>query len=252
MKEKKRTPIVKAPAARKRTKYKREKDKPHRLSFSKLFLILAVLFLYTGAYFAALLTSANHTVLRSTKDRIDTQITQHYDCIIILGAGVRADGSMSDMLRDRMDTGIGLYFDGVADKIIVSGDHGREEYDEVNTMKAYAVECGVESSDVFMDHAGFSTYESLVRAREIFGVNSAVVVTQKYHLYRALYIADYVGIEAVGVSADLHTYRGQAVRDARELLARFNDRIRAYTRPAPKYLGDPIPITGDGDITNDK
>lgn len=233
--------------------YKTEKGKRTRLSFFMLLKRGVMALVCVAVLGAFCLVAADRIVVSTTADSIDNDMKGGgYDCIIVLGAGVREDGSMSDMLRDRMDTGISLYFDGVAPKIIVSGDHGRVDYDEVNTMKAYAVECGVESSDVFMDHAGFSTYESIVRAKEIFGVERAVIVTQKYHLYRALYIADYCGIEAVGASADVHTYRGQSLRDAREILARANDCIKRFTRPKPTYLGEAISITSDGDVTNDK
>ena len=230
----------------------REKDKRARLSFSKLMRFVPLLIAFVIIVCALLLIGTNLYVINSTKNRIDNSYEQDYDCIIVLGAGVRSDGSMSDMLRDRMDRAIELYQSGVSDKLLVSGDHGRANYDEVNTMKEYAVECGVPSSDVFMDHAGFSTYESIVRAKEIFGVSSAVVVTQRYHLYRAMYIADCVGIECDGASADLHTYRGQTKRDVREVLARFNDATKSLYRPAPTYLGETIAISGNGDITNDK
>ena len=233
-------------------KHKNEKDKSRGLSFSKIVLILFVVVLYFGAYSVAVFSVSSANVILNTRDRINSDIDFGYDAIIILGAGVRDDGSMSDMLRDRMDAGIALYHSGVAEKILVTGDHGTDEYDEVNTMKAYAVECGVDSSDVFMDHAGFSTYDSIVRAYEIFGIRRAVIVTQRYHLYRALYIADYTGIYACGVSADPHTYRGQIFRDVRELFARANDSLRRYTRPSPVYLGDKIDISGDGNMTNDK
>lgn len=230
-----------------------EKDKPLRLSFSKILKLTVIVFVIVGVLTALGLLFINFEVKGGTEGKIVESVGDSgYDCIIILGAGVRDDGSMSDMLRDRMDTGIRLYFEGAAEKIIVSGDHGTEGYDEVNTMKQYAIECGVESSDIFMDHAGFSTYESIVRAKEIFEVKSAVVVTQRYHLYRALYIAQYCGLDAVGVSADLHTYAGQGYRDAREMLARCNDFIKKFTRPSPTYLGEVISITSDGDITNDR
>ena len=230
----------------------REKDKRARLSFSKLkrFILLTIVFVITIC--GSLLLGMNLYVINSTKNRIDSSYERDYDCIIVLGAGVRADGSMSDMLRDRMDRAIELYQSGVSGKLLVTGDHGRVNYDEVNTMKEYAVSCGVPSSDVFMDHAGFSTYESIVRAKEIFGVSSAVIVTQRYHLYRAMYIADCVGVECEGASADLHTYRGQTKRDVREVLARFNDAAKSLYRPDPTYLGETIAISGDGDITNDK
>ena len=173
------------------------------------------------------------------------------DCIVVLGCQVKDDGKPSDMLADRLKRGIELYNQGVAPKIIMSGDHGQKEYDEVNTMKQVAVDAGIPSNDIFMDHAGFSTYESLYRAKEIFEADKIIVVTQKYHLYRTMYIAEKLGIEAYGVNADYHTYWGQSNRDAREILARCKDFIKTIFKPEPKYLGDAIPVSGDGDITND-
>ena len=173
------------------------------------------------------------------------------DCIVVLGCQVKDDGKPSDMLADRLRRGIDLYNQGVAPKIIMSGDHGQKEYDEVNTMKQVAVDAGIPSSDVFMDHAGFSTYETLYRAKEIFEADRIIVVTQEYHLYRTLYIAEKLGIEAYGVNADYHTYWGQSNREAREILARCKDFIKTIFKPEPTYLGDAIPVSGDGDITND-
>jgi len=174
------------------------------------------------------------------------------DCILVLGAGVNADGSPSMVLRDRLLRGIELYESGAAPKMLMSGDHGTAEYDEVNAMKQFAIDGGVPSEKVFMDHAGFSTYESLYRAREIFGAEQIVIVTQKYHLYRALYIARAMGVEAYGVDSDLQPYSAQAYFSAREILAQSKDFFKVLFRPEPTYLGDPIPISGNGDATNDK
>lgn len=174
------------------------------------------------------------------------------DCIIVLGCKVRENGEPSDMLRDRLERGVELYRLGAAPKIIMSGDHGRKSYNEVGTMKHYAVDCGVPSSDVFMDHAGFSTYETVYRAKEVFGAKKVIIVTQRYHLSRALYIAKSLGLEAVGVDSDLETYRGQLRRDVREVLARCKDFLTSVIKPQPKYLGEAIPVSGDGDLTNDE
>ncbi len=173
------------------------------------------------------------------------------DCIIVLGCQVKTDGNPSDMLADRLKRGIELYKQGSAPKIIMSGDHGRKVYDEVNTMKQVATNEGIPSSDIFMDHAGFSTYESLYRAKEIFKADKLIIVTQNYHLYRALYIAEKLGIEAYGVASDYHTYWGQSSREAREILARCKDFVKTVFKPEPTYLGEVIPVSGDGDITND-
>ena len=173
------------------------------------------------------------------------------DCIMVLGCGLRADGQPTRMLADRLDQGIALYQAGVAPKLLMSGDHGREEYDEVNEMKRYAMEQGVPSGDIFMDHAGFSTYESMYRAREIFEVSRMVVVTQEYHLYRAVYNGNKNGIDTYGISARNISYGGQRARDAREVLARNKDFLICFYLPEPTYLGEAIPVSGNGDATND-
>ena len=172
------------------------------------------------------------------------------DCIIILGAGIWKD-KPSPMLEDRLLEGIKLYQNSVSDKIIMSGDHGRREYDEVNIMKNYAIEKGIPSENIFMDHAGFSTYESIYRAKDIFEAKKVVIVTQEYHLYRALYIANQLGLEAYGVRADPRQYVGATYRELREILARDKDFIKCIFKPEPTYLGDTIPVSGNGDITND-
>ena len=172
------------------------------------------------------------------------------DCIIILGAGIWGD-KPSPMLEDRLLEGIKLYQNNVSDKIIMSGDHGKKEYDEVNIMKNYVVERGIPSENIFMDHAGFSTYESIYRAKEIFQAKKIVIVTQKYHLYRALYIANRLGIEAYGVGSDPRQYVGATNREIREILARNKDFIKCIFKPKPTYLGDTIPVNGNGDVTND-
>lgn len=173
------------------------------------------------------------------------------DCIVVLGCLVEKDGTPSNMLEDRLRRGIELYEAGVAPKLLMSGDHGRTAYDEVNVMKQVAVDAGIPSEDVFMDHAGFSTYETIYRAKEIFGAERILIVTQEYHLYRALYIAERLGVEAYGVAANYRTYQNQVNRDLREVLARCKDFVTVIYRPKPTCLGDPIPLTGDGNATND-
>ena len=179
------------------------------------------------------------------------EASEPYDCILVLGAGVEGD-SPSDMLRDRLDTAIELYKKGIAPKLLMSGDHGDVDYDEVNVMKNYAIEQGVPSEDIFMDHAGFSTYESMYRAREIFGAERVVVVSQKYHLYRALYIGRSFGMDVCGVNADLRDYNNEFYQETREVVARFKDFFYCIFKPEPTYLGEPIALSGNGDVTNDK
>lgn len=196
----------------------------------------------------------NGYVLLRTRGQIcspEQAVSFDADCVLVLGCLVRDDGTPSAMLHDRLQRGVELYEAGAAPKLLMSGDHGREEYDEVNAMKQFALEKGIASADVFMDHAGFSTYESLYRAKEVFGAEKIIIVTQRYHLYRALYIADRLGLEAVGVAADQRSYAGQTRRDIREVLARNKDFLTGIFRPEPTYLGEMIPIFGDGDLTND-
>jgi len=173
------------------------------------------------------------------------------DCILVLGAGVWGEGEgayPSPTLADRLDRALALYESGASKKLLMSGDHGRVNYDEVNVMKAYAVNAGVPSADVFMDHAGFSTYESMYRARDVFQAKRIVIVTQEYHLYRALYIARSLGLEAWGVKAQDRPY-AQVYRALRETLARNKDFLLCMLKLKPTYLGEAIPVSGNGNVT---
>lgn len=215
-----------------------------------LYILLGLCFIGTS-----LLFTINGVVKSATRDQIihsdEAAILKNVDCILVLGCGVRDNGEPSDMLHDRLMRSVELYDLSAAPKLLMTGDHGRVNYDEVAVMKQFAVEHGILSRNVFMDHAGFSTYESLYRARDVFQADKILIVTQEYHLYRALYIANQLGIEAYGVSADYHTYVGQFIRDCREILARTKDCIVCIFQPKPTFLGEAIPIFGDGNITND-
>lgn len=215
------------------------------LMFIIIFIIVIILLILGINIFVVFSTKNNIITEESAKDLKDI------DCILILGAGVWGD-KPSPMLEDRLVQGVSLYNNGVAPKIIVSGDHGTEEYDEVNIMKQFAIDKGIPSEDIFMDHAGFSSYDSIYRAKEIFGAKKVLIVTQKYHLYRALYIADKLEIEAYGVGSDPRKYSGQALREIREIFARDKDFVKCIFKPESTYLGDTIPVSGNGDITNDK
>ena len=145
------------------------------------------------------------------------------DCILVLGAGLKPDGSPSDMLRDRLSFACDLWEEGVSDTVLVSGDRASESYDEVTAMKNYLLAHGVPEEAILEDPKGYSTSESLKRAKVVFGYENVVVVTQRYHLYRALYIAQKTGLDAKGVNSDPYTYRGQVLRDIREFAARIKD-----------------------------
>lgn len=217
--------------------------------------ILIIIILILCALIGIMMLSINFYVVNKTKSKIVTEKQakelENVDCILVLGAGIWGD-KPSPMLEDRLLQGIALYNNQTSSKIIMSGDHGKEEYDEVNVMKDFAIEKGVKSEDIFMDHAGFSTYDSVYRAKEIFKAQKIIIVTQKYHLHRALYVAEKLGIEEYGVASDPREYRGQVVRELREVLARDKDFFKCIIKPEPTYLGDTIPVSGNGDATNDK
>ena len=180
---------------------------------------------------------------------IDALSSKKVDCVMVLGAGLW-DGKPSPMLRERLDFGLEAFESGCSDKMLMSGDHGTEFHDEVNAMKDYLAEKGVDRDVIFLDHAGFSTYESMYRARDVFDVKSMVIVTQTYHLYRAVYDARKLGIEAYGYKAERLQY--PAINYMREPLARVKDFIWCIIKPEPTFLGEEIPINGSAALTDDK
>ena len=235
--------------------YDTTSQKGEKMNKKRIIVIVVIILASLIIIGLATLLGINAYVINTSKDRIispdeATKITD-VDCILVLGCLVQEDGTPSDRLADRVYGGVNLYKLGCAPKIIMSGDHGRADYDEVGAMKRTAVNEGVPSSDIFMDHAGFSTYESLYRAKEIFGADKIIIVTQEYHLYRALYIAEQLGIEAYGVDTAYRTYGGEWMRDIREILARFKDLVYTAFKPEPEYLGEKISLLDDGNITND-
>ena len=222
----------------------------------KIILIVAGILVGLAIAGITALFSLNAMVKATTKNQIlsvgEAAALEGVDCILVLGCGIHDDGTPSDMLHDRLRRSVELYEAGAAPKLLMSGDHGREGYDEVDTMKSFAVEAGIASEDVFMDHAGFSTYESMVRAKEIFRAEKIIIVTQEYHLYRAIYIAEQLGMEAYGVSSNYRRYRNQDDMNTREVLARVKDVFSCIFWPEPTYLGETIPVWGDGNLTNDE
>ena len=222
----------------------------------KMFIRIGLILLALIAICMIIVLGINLFVKKSVQNNIvpveDAVKLGNVDAIIILGAGVWDKDTPSPMLNDRLLRGVELYKQGASPKILMSGDHGKVDYDEVNVMKTFAINAGIDSKDIFMDHAGFSTYESIFRAKEIFGVHKVIIVTQGYHLYRALYLAKQLGIEAYGVASDQQEYGGQSKRELREILARNKDFINAILKPKPTYGGEAIPIRGNGNVTNDK
>ena len=201
----------------------------------------------------AVFAVTNVVTIVGSKDSIvsaDEASISSADAIVVLGASVFADGTPSGILQDRLDDGIALYFARVAPKLIMSGDNGTESYNEVRVMKQYAIAQGVPSEDIFCDHAGFSTYESMYRAKYVFGCQRIVVATQTYHLYRALWSAKSLGMQATGVPSDYHEYQKQLQYDIREVPARTKDFFKALFRVPSTYVGDAISLDQDGDVTN--
>lgn len=231
------------------------KKKPINQIGKRLLRVFCV-FVCIAAVGVGALFALDAYVKNTTKDKILTPEAaaqlQDVDCILVLGCGVHDDGSPSDMLYDRLRRSVELYELGVAPKLLMTGDHGRTGYDEVDAMKSFAVEAGISSEDVFMDHAGFSTYESMYRAKDVFQAKKIVIVSQEYHLYRAIYIAESLGMEAYGVSSNYRNYRNQAGMDRREMLARCKDVFSCIFKPEPTYLGETIPVWGNGNLTNDE
>lgn len=215
-----------------------------------LFLILVIL-LFSFLVFAINRTVTDFGEKHSTTaaDAPPAQVA------IVLGALVISEGVPCDMLYDRIKTAVELYRAGKVQKLLMTGDHGREDYDEVNTMRLIAMKEGVPSEDIFLDHAGFSTYESMFRAKKIFMIESAIVVTQQFHLSRSVYIARKMGMEATGVPADRRTYMACYLKpsQAREIPARVKDFCFVnFLKPNPSYRGKSIPINGSAALTHDR
>ena len=162
-------------------------------------------------------------------------LSSEYDCILVLGAGVRADGSPTPMLADRLMTAVEAYKEGRSAVVFVSGDSEYEDYRETDTMKAVLVKNGVPEENIVCDGYGLSTYESMWRIKNVYGYEKILVVTQKYHLHRAIYIADKMGIEAQGLDAALQSYGKQVIYSAREYIARVKDFYFTLKMPYPKY-----------------
>lgn len=196
----------------------------------------------------------NSLVINKYSDKIiifeDAIKLEDIDAILVLGCKVNGTNP-SMMLGNRLDMGVKLYND-MNTKLLLSGDHGTKEYDEVNAMRDYVLEQNIDTNDIFLDHAGFSTYDSMYRAKEVFGIKKVIIVTQRYHLYRSLYIANKLGIDAYGVAADDIPYPMiNKKNEIREFLARNKDFVKVMLKPSSKYVGDAIDIKGSGNVTLD-
>lgn len=173
-----------------------------------------------------------------------------FDCILVLGAGVYSDGTPTPMLNDRLVVACEAYELGLSNRIIMSGDHMSDDYNEPGAMKRFAIAQGVNSDDIFLDHAGLSTYDSVYRAINVFGAKKILIVTQEYHLHRAIYLAQSLGAEAYGVSANLRGYKKQPLYSAREWAARVKDMGFSILKPDISSADEKIDLLGNGDLTN--
>lgn len=232
----------------------KQKPVPSRKQKRKTALIIAAGLIAAGVLVVAL---SNAVVITSSAPYIH-DISELDDigpagCALVPGALVYGSGQLSWVLKDRVDYAIALYDAGKVKKLLLTGDHGQQDYDEVNAMKDYAVAQGVPEDDIFLDHAGFSTYESMYRARDVFRASRLIVVTQAFHLSRAVYDARQLGLDAEGVASNPRRYASETKDALRESLARVKDFFYVnLLRPLPKYLGEAIPISGSGTATHDK
>ena len=180
----------------------------------------------------------------------DAAKVPHAQAALVLGAQVKPDGTPSDMLADRIAAAAELYKAGRVNKLLLSGDHSRLDYDEVGTMRRLLLAQGIPAQDIFTDHAGFDTWDSAQRAKRVFDVSSAVVVTQRFHMARALYDARRAGLKVTGFAADRRDY-GRVMRrlEVREAAARVKTLADVVTGADPHFLGAEIPISGDGRVS---
>ena len=219
---------------------------------------LLLLLVFIGVLFGILMLTVSGGVTRTTRDYVLTPDEaramladgETFDCMLILGAGLRDDGSPSPMLHDRVVTGMEVWATApdACGALLMSGDH-TGDYNEPAALKSLAGSLGADGSAVFLDHEGYSTYESMLRARDVFGVGRVLIVTQEYHLYRAVYIARSLGLDAYGVAADRRPYTRQLYRECREVLARYKD-FMASARADALPEGHPtVDLSGDGNDT---
>ena len=210
------------------------------------FLFLLIIIGIIGTIFI------NISIINSTKNQIvelNKIENQNYDAILVLGCKVNGN-SPSLMLTKRLEKAYEVY-KKTNIKLLLTGDHGKNNYDEVNVMRDYLLDYGIKEEDIFLDHAGFSTYDSIYRAKYIFGVKKIIIITQEYHMYRALYLANKFDIEAVGIVASDIPQKGVMLKNKiREVLSRDKSFIYGIIKPKSKYLGDKIPIIGNGNVTN--
>ncbi|TCC94361.1 hypothetical protein EZ428_06210 [Pedobacter frigiditerrae] len=195
---------------------------------------------------------ANNNVQSRTEDVIYSNLNKmpKTKVAIIFGAGINGD-KPSRYLKDRLDAGISLYKNNIVDKILLSGDNGRDEHNELIIMKLYCYENGVDTNKIYVDYAGFDSYSTMYRAKHIFKVDTAILVSQKYHLNRCIYIGDKLGVKSYGYSADQGVYKGYKYYTFREKLSITKAVFDVLRDRKPKYLGKTVDVNGLSNYTKE-
>ncbi|EKD27056.1 MAG: hypothetical protein ACD_79C00902G0001 [uncultured bacterium] len=217
-----------------------------KINILHLILILVITFFAVLILINIYVNSYSYKFIKS-----DIADLPRSNTVLVLGARVLPKNVMSNILLDRMSSAVELYKQKKVSKFLLSGDHGDKYYDEVNTMKTFLIKQGILGDDIFLDHAGFNTYDSIVRAKKIFQVNDLIIVTQKFHLNRSVYIARKIGLNAHGFIADRRTYFHRKYYAFREFFAKIKAFINVLSDKKPKFLGPAIPITGDSKLSWD-
>jgi vancomycin permeability regulator SanA len=180
----------------------------------------------------------------STKNEIYTEQTAPKERIaIVFGAGVKKNGTPSDILKDRIQTASNLYTQGKIEKILMSGDNSISHYNEPVAMQKYAILLGIPEDKIALDYAGFRTYDTCARAKKVFMINQAILITQKFHLKRAVFLCKSMGIKSSGVIVNKNTYIDNIKLNIRDTLAKIQSFYEVYLiKHDPKFLGEEIPI----------
>ena len=206
---------------------------------SKTFKLLTIVSIVV-AVVIAMMVVINVSVVAKTNSNINSLVEflylpEDFDCVLVLGAGVRSDGSPSPMLRDRLIVGHEAYYTNKSDVIFVSGDSEKSSYTETAAMKEFLENMGVDSASIICDGYGLSTYDSIWRAKNVYGFNNILIISQGYHLNRAIYIAEELGMNAYGIDSALRSYAKQPLYSLRECIARIKDVIYVKLSITPKY-----------------
>lgn len=219
-----------------------------KLKFKKLI----ILFICVVSIVIVAVWATNYRVKSRTENVIYSSLTDvpKTKVAIIFGAGINGD-KPSRYLKDRLDAGISLYKNNKVDKILLSGDNGRDEHDELTVMKLYCYKNGVDTNKIYIDYAGFDSYSTMYRAKHIFKVDTAILVSQKYHLNRCVFLGDKLGVKSYGYSADRGVYPGYKYYSFREKLSITKSVFDVMRDRRPKYLGEPVDVNGKSNYTKE-